>query len=333
MEIAYQRRVELFDLRTTELTKHRFSKRIMRLAAESDCHSGDDYPALGSHEYMIHKKESRTIKRHRGYKSHQRKKGRKLPLKRASEDFLARVHRKRILEDSGGEEQSNFITSAWTAVSSRVVDEKRGEDDPPLPRTILSSFLDGPLLFLRQSAACPWAEEEMGYHRKTDGKTTTQQREERALPTPIHRRPRVHPFVRDDDGDDYVCLNVPVDLLQQWDAGLLSFTDLEAHISVKFGQTNDISRRVGEYRHCSDNYEAIGWVGYFRVRHRKTVDAERRVHDALYALGIAPTQEICACLTVHREFFPLSAIAGGFNRFLAIIRRVLVAAGETDLNL
>ncbi|KAJ7140580.1 hypothetical protein C8R43DRAFT_954871 [Mycena crocata] len=184
---------------------------------------------------------------------------------------------------------------------------------------------------------------ERNYHRKTDGILPTQQRGRQltavrrmtsttmALPTPIHRRPRVHPFVRDDDGDDYVCLNVPVDLLQQWDVGLLSFTDLEAHISVKFGQTNDISRRVGEYRHCSDKYEAIGWVGYFRVRHRKTV--ERRVHDALYALGIAPTQEICACLTIHREFFPLSAIVGGFNGFLAIIRRVLVAAGETDLNL
>ncbi|KAJ7140583.1 hypothetical protein C8R43DRAFT_954874 [Mycena crocata] len=168
----------------------------------------------------------------------------------------------------------------------------------------------------------------LNYHVRVESRLTTVLR---ALPTPIHRRPRVHPFVRDDDGDDYVCLNVPVDLLQQWDAGLLSFTDLEAQISVKFGQTNDISRRVGEYRHCSDNYEAIGWVGYFRVRHRKTV--ERRVHDALYALGIAPTQEICACLTVHREFFPLSAIVGGFNGFLAIIRRVLVAAGETDLNL
>lgn len=74
-------------MRVTQLIDEGFSKHIVRLAAETECHSDDDEPALGSDEYMIHAKEGRDSlvtdlfrimsMRHERAKSHQRKKGRR----------------------------------------------------------------------------------------------------------------------------------------------------------------------------------------------------------------------------------------------------------------
>lgn len=143
-----------------------------------------------------------------------------------------------------------------------------------------------------------------------------------------------NPYQLDSAGFVYTHARVPTVL---WDAfldGHVTWDDVVAEMEVKAGHTNDLERRMREYRECMPEYTflwhcayataqrmLLGSVSRFLIFALTTI-SERLVHLSLRELGAQLKRYPCACGTEHQEYYSFTA-AGGLEGLEGVVRNWL----------
>ncbi|KAJ7917286.1 hypothetical protein B0H13DRAFT_1870466 [Mycena leptocephala] len=104
--------------------------------------------------------------------------------------------------------------------------------------------------------------------------------------------------------------------------GVVDYTRME----IKVGITNDLERRMRDYKKCGD-----GFVWLFSYRSRSVKWIERMVHLTLKAAGAHVRPYRCAgCGHRHREFF-FEVAAGGIEGVAQTIEQVMASVGQVGI--
>ncbi|KAF8189628.1 hypothetical protein K438DRAFT_1971734 [Mycena galopus ATCC 62051] len=136
-------------------------------------------------------------------------------------------------------------------------------------------------------------------------------------------------YEEDGEGDVYVAFRFSPTYLGRFQAGTLTQHDTRDHRAweAKIGHTDDLFRRMGQYRPCDpDGQSPVVFVGHCHVRHRMV--AERLIHLVLTGIGAhIPPYPCPGCGVSHREYFSVHS-AGGFTAILAIIQSCVELLGD-----
>ncbi|KAJ7175493.1 hypothetical protein C8R46DRAFT_1030549 [Mycena filopes] len=128
-------------------------------------------------------------------------------------------------------------------------------------------------------------------------------------------------------GHTYCCGVLPTPMYRELRAGVLSTTDFEANLLVKYGVTLNIAARQLDYRKC-DGLDTTMWFWSLPTMQRYRL--ERLIHLDLLCNGPRDARTCSGCHTVHREFWPLS-VAGSFLRLRGCALDLQAAIGEHNM--
>ncbi|KAJ7029172.1 hypothetical protein C8F04DRAFT_1265233 [Mycena alexandri] len=136
-----------------------------------------------------------------------------------------------------------------------------------------------------------------------------------------------NPYINDGDGFVYVHARVKTSTWNDFLAGNISWPTVLAELEIKAGHTNDLERRLGEYKVCTPQYTFF-WTCAYRTSRRMLL--ERLVHLALRQLGAKLGRYRChGCGKRHQEYYDFMR-AGGFAGVERIIHSCLWKMGETS---